>query len=168
MVDVSPEELYALAEKVGAALMARGLMMATAESCTGGWIGEAVTAVPGSSQWFERGFITYTNEAKREMLDVCEATLNNYGAVSELTVREMAVGALNRSRAQVAVAVSGIAGPTGGTPGKPVGMVCLAWATQAGEVRTETYRFQGDRRAVRAQAVVVALSGLLGILGEPA
>src|SRR5450631_4267689 len=102
-------------------------MLVTAESCTGGGIGEAVTMVPGSSEWFERGFITYTNTAKREMLGVRAETLEQYGAVSEPTVREMAAGALAASHAQVAVAVSGVAGPAGGTPDKPVGMVCLAW-----------------------------------------
>ena len=108
--------LFELAERVGTALKTRAMMLATAESCTGGWVGEAVTAVPGSSRWFDRGFITYTNEAKQEMLGVSATTLEQHGAVSERTVREMASGALNNSRAQVALAISGIAGPGGVTP----------------------------------------------------
>jgi nicotinamide-nucleotide amidase len=113
--------LYALAEQVGAALKARALMLVTAESCTGGWIGEAVTMVPGSSVWFDRGFITYTYNSKHEMLGVSMRTLEQFGAVSEQTVKEMVAGALAASHAQVAVAVSGTAGPGGGTADKPVG-----------------------------------------------
>src|SRR5687767_11282697 len=109
-------QIYELAEQVGKALAARGLMLATAESCTGGWVSEAVTMVPGSSDWFERGFVTYTYISKREMLGVDTDTLGRHGAVSEPTVREMAAGAVARSHAQVAVAVSGTAGPGGGTP----------------------------------------------------
>ena len=148
----SPVTLYRLAEKVGAALKSRRLMLATAESCTGGWIAEAVTMVPGSSEWFERGFVTYTYISKREMLGVKEATLDKHGAVSEEVVREMVEGALARSHAQVAVAVSGVAGPAGGTPDKPVGTVCFAWGMKDGKPRSETKRFPGDREAVR-QAV---------------
>ena len=121
------KELYELAAQVGAALKVRGLALATAESCTGGWIGEAVTAVPGSSEWYERGFITYTNVAKREMLGVAAATLDRSGAVSLETVKQMVTGALANSHAQIAIAVSGVAGPSGGTPAKPVGTVCIAW-----------------------------------------
>ena len=120
--------IFELAEQVGQALKARALMLVTAESCTGGGIGEAVTMVPGSSAWFERGFITYTNTAKHEMLGVKTETLESNGAVSEQTVKEMVAGALANSHAQVAVAVSGTAGPGGGTPEKPVGTVWLAWA----------------------------------------
>ena len=153
--------LYRLAEAVGAALKSRRLMLATAESCTGGWIAEAVTMVPGSSDWFERGFVTYTYISKREMLGVMEATLDKHGAVSEEVVREMVVGALARSHAQVAVAVSGVAGPTGGTPEKPVGFVCFAWGMKGGKPRTETKRFSGDREAVRRKSVEYALKGVL-------
>jgi nicotinamide-nucleotide amidase len=156
--------LYRLSEETGAALKARGLMLATAESCTGGWISEAVTMVPGSSDWFERGFVTYTYISKREMLGVKEATLENRGAVSEEVVREMAEGALARSHAQVAVAVSGVAGPGGGTPEKPVGTVCFAWGMKGGKPRSETKRFSGDRESVRRQSVEHALKGVLALL----
>jgi nicotinamide-nucleotide amidase len=162
----SPVTLYRLAEEVGVALKARRLMLVTAESCTGGWISEAITMVPGSSDWFERGFVTYTYISKREMLGVKEATLEKHGAVSEEVVREMAEGALARSHAQVAVAVSGVAGPTGGTPEKPVGMVCLAWAMKGTATRSETGRYSGDREAVRRQSVERALKGVLAVLAR--
>jgi nicotinamide-nucleotide amidase len=158
--------LYKLAEQTGAALKARGLMLTTAESCTGGWVSEAVTMVPGSSDWFERGFVTYTYISKREMLGVKEATLGKHGAVSEEIVREMAEGALARSHAQVAVAVSGVAGPSGGTPDKPVGTVCFAWGMKDGKPRSETKRFAGDREAVRRQSVEHALKGVLALLAQ--
>jgi nicotinamide-nucleotide amidase len=158
--------LYHLAEDVGAALKRRGLMLATAESCTGGWIAEAITMVPGSSEWFERGFVTYTYLSKREMLGVREATLERHGAVAEAVVLEMAQGALARSHAQVAVAVSGVAGPGGGTPEKPVGTVCIAWGVQDGAPRAETQRFSGDREAVRRQSVEHALKGVLAMLAQ--
>jgi nicotinamide-nucleotide amidase len=159
--------LYKLAEEVGAALKSRRLMLATAESCTGGWIAEAITMVPGSSDWFERGFVTYTYISKREMLGVREATLDKHGAVSEDIVREMVAGALARSRAQVAVAVSGVAGPAGGTPDKPVGFVCFAWGMKDGKPRSESKRFSGDREAVRRQSVEHALKGVLALLRNP-
>lgn len=154
-------QLYGLAEQVGKELAARGLMLATAESCTGGWVSEAVTMVPGSSDWFERGFVTYTYISKREMLGVNSETLGRHGAVSEPTVREMAAGALARSHAQVAVAVSGTAGPGGGTPDKPVGTVCFAWVAPDGVLASETRHFAGDREAVRRQSVEHALAGVL-------
>ena len=159
--------LYKLAEEVGAALKSRRLMLATAESCTGGWIAEAITMVPGSSDWFERGFVTYTYISKREMLGVREATLDKHGAVSEDIVREMVAGALARSRAQVAVAVSGVAGPAGGTPDKPVGFVCFAWGMKDGKPRSESKRFSGDREVVRRQSVEHALKGVLALLRNP-
>ena len=158
------DELNQLAEQVGAALKSHGLMLATAESCTGGWVGEAVTSVAGSSQWYDRGFITYTNEAKQEMLDVSASTLAEFGAVSEQTVREMAAGALKHSRAQVALAVSGIAGPGGATPGKPVGTVCIAWALRTGAGRSQIFYFSGDRAEVRRQAVIAVLHGVLQLI----
>jgi nicotinamide-nucleotide amidase len=161
-------ELYGLSEKVGAALEGRNLMMAAAESCTGGWIGQAVTMVPGSSKWFDRGFVTYTNDAKQEMLGVSAKTLDAFGAVSEQTVGEMAAGALARSRAQVAVAVSGIAGPDGGSRTKPVGTVMLAWGEKGGNVEARAMHFQGDRDAVRRQTVIAALEGILALLGRKA
>jgi len=156
--------LYKLAEEVGLELQRRKLMLATAESCTGGWVSEAVTMVPGSSDWFERGFVTYTYISKREMLGVKEATLNKHGAVSEEVVREMVVGVLAHSHAQVAVAVSGVAGPAGGTPDKPVGFVCFAWGMKDGKPRAETKRFSGDREAVRRLSVEHALKGVLALL----
>lgn len=159
-------QLYGLAEQVGKELAARGLMLATAESCTGGWVSEAVTMVPGSSDWFERGFVTYTYISKREMLGVNSETLGRHGAVSEPTVREMAAGALARSHAQVAVAVSGTAGPSGGTPDKPVGTVCFAWLAPDGVLTSETRNFAGDREAVRKQSVVHALTGVLAQLAR--
>ena len=139
-------------------------MLVTAESCTGGWVGQAVTAVPGSSAWYERGYITYSNTAKREMLGVQQATLDQYGAVSSQTAQEMAIGALNRSHAQISVSITGIAGPDGGTAEKPVGMVCFAWAAQDGLVQQEIRCFTGDREAIRRQAVTTALQGILRIL----
>jgi len=153
--------LASLARRVGSRLKRRGLKLATAESCTGGWIAQAVTSVAGSSEWFERGFVTYSNEAKKESLGVRTATLSRYGAVSEETAREMAAGALKRSRAQVAVAVTGIAGPGGGTRAKPVGMVCFAWARKRGAPESTTLHFSGGRESVRRKSVVAALQGLL-------
>ena len=149
---------------MGAVLKKCKLMLTIAELCTGGWIFEAVTMVPGSSDWFERGFVTYTYISKREMLGVREDTLEKHGAVAEEVVREMAAGALARSHAQVAVAVSGIAGPSGGTPEKPVGTVCFAWATKNGSLHSETKRYSGDREAVRRQSVERALEGVLALL----
>jgi nicotinamide-nucleotide amidase len=143
-------------------------MLATAESCTGGWVAEAITMVPGSSGWFDRGFVTYTYISKREMLGVRPETLERCGAVSEEVVREMAMGALHASHAQAALAVSGVAGPSGGTPEKPVGTVCFAWATTEAPVRAETRHFAGDREAVRRQSVVHALAVLLDILEKDA
>jgi len=159
-------ELYEVSGRVGDALKARSLAMTAAESCTGGWIGQAVTMVPGSSKWFDRGFVTYTNEAKQEMLGVSAETLKKSGAVSEATVREMAAGALKASRAQIAVAVSGVAGPGGGSPKKPVGTVCIAWCRAGGEPVARTQRFQGDRDSVRRQTVIAALEGIIALLGQ--
>lgn len=153
--------LLNLAAEVGVALKQRGWMLALAESCTGGGVAAAVTAVPGSSTWFERGFVTYSYESKKEQLGVHPATLEQYGAVSEPTVREMAQGALTHSHAQVAVAISGIAGPEGGLPEKPVGTVCFAWASKAGKLHSETCHFAGDRAEVRRLSVEHALHGLL-------
>jgi nicotinamide-nucleotide amidase len=161
-----PDPLTTLAAAVGARLKDRGLKLAAAESCTGGWVAQAVTSVSGSSDWFERGFVTYSNDAKREMLGVRADTLERWGAVSEETAREMARGALAASRAHVAVAITGVAGPTGGTAAKPVGMVCLAWAARDGGVDAVTRHFAGDREAVRRQSVVCALEGVLERTGE--
>jgi len=142
-----------------------GASIVTAESCTGGWVAKTVTDIPGSSAWFDRGFVTYTNESKQEMLGVQAATLETYGAVSEQTVDEMAQGALNNSKGSIAVAISGIAGPGGAMPDKPVGTVCFAWAQKSGDLRVCREQFSGDRDQVRRQAVVYALSGILDLLG---
>ena len=141
-------------------LQQRGWRLACAESCTGGGIAAALTDVAGSSAWFDRGFVTYSNQAKQEMLGVSPETLLRHGAVSRETVMEMARGALERSRAQLTVAVSGIAGPGGGTRDKPVGTVWLAWASD-GDVAAVHRHFSGDRAAVRAASIDVALRGLL-------
>jgi nicotinamide-nucleotide amidase len=156
--------LYSLAKETGLALKTKGWMLATAESCTGGWVGEIVTAVPGSSAWYDRGFITYTNASKQEMLGVQTETLAQHGAVSEETVREMASGTLLHSQANIALAISGVAGPGGGSPGKPVGTVCFAWAIKDGTVKSERCLFPGDRREVRQHAVQHALQGVLALI----
>lgn len=155
-----------LAKRVGAALQARGLVLATAESCTGGLIAERVTSVAGSSQWFDRAFVTYSNAAKREMLGVPEATLEAHGAVSEAVVEAMTRGALEASGATVAVAVSGVAGPGGGTPAKPVGTVCIAWRLASGAACARRVHLAGDRDGVRRRAAELALRGILEIVGE--
>jgi nicotinamide-nucleotide amidase len=152
-----------LAKRLGARLKRANEMLATAESCTGGWAAQVVTSVAGSSAWFERGFVTYSNAAKQELLGVRAETLRAHGAVSEETAREMARGALERSQGTIAVSITGVAGPGGGTAEKPVGMVCFAWARD-GEVRAETCRFAGDRESVRRQSVIVALEGVMRAL----
>jgi nicotinamide-nucleotide amidase len=153
----------ALAAKVGKRLKAARSMLVTAESCTGGWVSQAATGVAGSSAWFERGFVTYSNAAKQEMLGVRKSTLKKHGAVSEETAREMAKGALKKSRGRIAVAVTGIAGPTGGSDAKPVGTVCFSWATRRLQ-RSEMRRFKGNRESVRRQSVIRALEGVLELL----
>ena len=156
-----------LAARLGDLLLRRGLMLATAESCTGGWIAKAATDVAGSSAWLDRGFVTYSNSAKEEMLGVRAETLAAQGAVSESTVLEMVAGVLARSRAQVAVAVSGIAGPGGGGPDKPVGTVWLAWSVPGRAPWAERRWLAGDRDRVRRQTVRLALEGLIAALADP-
>jgi nicotinamide-nucleotide amidase len=158
------KELTELADSLGRALEARHWMLAPAESCTGGQIAKVMTDVSGSSSWFDRGFVTYSNVAKTEMLGVEGSLIEHYGAVSEPTVRAMAEGALKHSTAQVTVAVSGIAGPEGGTPDKPVGTVWIAWATRDGATQARLHHFRGDRRAVRDQATFAALRGVLSLI----
>ena len=155
--------MKSLAERIAARLKTGGAMLATAESCTGGWAAQALTAIAGSSAWFERGFVTYSNEAKQELLGVSKRTLKKFGAVSEETAREMARGALRRSRGSIALAVTGVAGPGGGSRTKPVGMVCFAWA-RGRSVWSETLRLKGNRDAVRRQSVLHALRGVLKLL----
>lgn len=154
-------ELEILADQIGNELLARGEWLALAESCTGGWVAQTVTAIAGSSTWFDRGFVTYSNAAKIDMLGVPETTLERHGAVSETTARAMAQGTLAQSRADWALGITGIAGPGGGSPGKPVGTVCFAWASKDGGCEAQTCRFTGDRAAVREQSVRHALTGLL-------
>ncbi len=154
-------DLIALSESVAVPCRQRRLLLATAESCTGGWVAQVITHTAGSSAWFDRGFVTYSNEAKVEMLGVPAETLAEFGAVSQETAADMAVGALKNSNAMFSLAITGIAGPTGGSPGKPVGTVCFAWCRRGDKADAETRQFAGDREAIRRQAVVHALQGLL-------
>jgi nicotinamide-nucleotide amidase len=154
-----------LAKQLGSVLKAHDMMLTTAESCTGGGVAQAVTRISGSSAWFDRGFVTYSNTAKEEMLGVSPETLAQHGAVSEATVREMAQGALQYSHAQVSLSVSGIAGPAGGTPEKPVGTVWFAWATND-TVRTACHHLTGDRDAIRVKSVRIALQGMINLLNN--
>lgn len=149
-----------LATEVGEALLDRNCKLVTVESCTGGWISQAVTSVSGSSNWFDRGFVTYSNEAKQELVGVLADTLEVHGAVSEKVATEMAFGGLKHSCADIAVSVTGIAGPDGGTPNKPVGTVWIAWANESGEATAKCYQFGGDRNAIRRETVLNALSGI--------
>lgn len=157
-------DLEALARRLGERLLAGGQTLATAESCTGGWVAKVLTDVPGSSGWFERGFVTYSNRSKQEMLGVRAETLERHGAVSEQTVREMAAGVLRHSPAGLSLSISGIAGPGGGTEEKPVGTVWFGWGRRGGAVRTRLLHLAGDREAVRRQAVAVALQGVIDAL----
>ena len=152
-----------LARRIGARLKDTRAVLVTAESCTGGWAAQLVTSVAGSSAWFDRGFITYSNAAKQELLGVRTETLQRHGAVSEETAREMARGALERSGATIALAITGVAGPGGGTREKPVGTVCLGWA-RGDRLQSETRHFSGDRESVRRQSVIRALEGVLILL----
>ena len=155
--------IFGLAKRVGRKLRNKKQMLVAAESCTGGGVAQAVTSVAGSSDWFERGYVTYSNASKQELLGVRAKTLRKYGAVSEQTAREMARGALRRGRGTLAVSVTGVAGPSGGSRAKPVGMVCFAWASRRG-VRSETRHFRGGRKNVRRRSVVHALEGVLNSL----
>ena len=164
MARVAEDELQQLATQLGDKLLARGWMVATAESCTGGWVGQLLTSLPGSSAWYERGFITYSNAAKTEMLGVPTDTLEIHGAVSEETACAMATGALTHSHAQASLAITGIAGPGGGTPQKPVGMVCYGWAFTDGTVISSNCRLSGDREEIRSRAAAAALRGLIDLI----
>ncbi len=161
---LADRRLAGTAQRVAMRLLAAGLFVATAESCTGGWVAKCCTDIAGSSRWFDRGLVTYSNEAKRELLGVRDSTLRRHGAVSEAVAREMVRGVLRRSRATVAVAVTGVAGPDGGSPDKPVGTVWFAWGRRIGRrivVRTERRHFRGDREQVRCRSVLRALRGVL-------
>jgi nicotinamide-nucleotide amidase len=158
-------DLVALSESIAATALAnstqRRLLIATAESCTGGWVAQVITHTAGSSAWFDRGFVTYSNEAKVDMLGVGQEILEKFGAVSQETAAAMAAGALKNSNALFSLAITGIAGPAGGSPGKPVGTVCFAWCRVDETAEAESLIFVGDREAIRRQAVIHALRGLL-------
>ena len=158
------EKLTELSQQLAKLLLQQQKLLAVAESCTGGWLAKCLTDLAGSSLWFERGFITYSNLAKQEMLGVLPETLEREGAVSGAVVREMAAGALHHSTADIAIAISGIAGPGGGIPGKPVGTVCFGLACKGNVLQSDTQYFEGDREAVRRQSVGYALKGLLDVL----
>jgi nicotinamide-nucleotide amidase len=161
---VTDSDITRLARALGRLAKRRGVMIATAESCTGGGVAEAITRISGSSAWFDRGFVTYSNAAKRAMLGVRQRTLEVHGAVSEAVAREMARGALKKSGADAAVAITGIAGPGGGSRAKPVGLVWFAWARSGGEAVAAGRRFKGGRESVRRQSVALALEGLVAAL----
>lgn len=154
-------DLADLSAALGSACLQRRLLVATAESCTGGWAAQVITHTAGSSAWFERGFVTYANAAKTDMLGVSIDTLARHGAVSPETAAAMAEGALLHSNALISLSITGIAGPTGGSPGKPAGTVCFAWCRRGAAAETEALCFDGDREAIRRQAVIHALRGLL-------
>ncbi len=161
----SEQELRDLAEQLGECLMARGLKLASAESCTGGWLAKIITDIPGSSAWFTGSVVSYSNEAKQSLLGVSENTLKEFGAVSGETVLEMSDGLFAHTDADVAVSVSGIAGPDGGSEDKPVGLVWLSWGKRDKSVFANPYNFAGDREAVRKQSIKQALNNLQDLLG---
>jgi nicotinamide-nucleotide amidase len=161
---IGEEDITRLAARVGRACVKRGIELTAAESCTGGGVAQALTRIAGSTRYFERGFVTYGNDAKEEMLGVPHSTLRAHGAVSEETARAMAQGALAKSRARLAVAITGIAGPGGAVPGKPVGLVWFAWAERGGVTQARSFVLQGGREAVRRQSVAIALQGFLDLM----
>ena len=161
---MTEDDVTRLARVLGRKCLKKRVLVATAESCTGGGVATAITRISGSSKWFDRAFVTYSNDAKREMLGVSQASLRRHGAVSEEVARGMALGALRRSPADICVAITGIAGPTGGSRTKPVGLVWFAWAARGQLVRARRFRFRGNRVAVRIQSVAVALQGLSDLL----
>lgn len=160
------EKIDELSLRLGHILSTQHLQLSTAESCTGGYLAQVITDIAGSSAWFDRGFVTYSNESKQEMLGVSETLIQQYGAVSLPVVRAMASGVLQNSHADVSVAISGIAGPSGGTPEKPVGTVCFAWHYPEQQLYAEQCLFVGDRKAVRYAAVQHALEKLLEFIGS--
>ncbi len=159
-IEQTTNDIFDLAASAGQALQANRLVLATAESCTGGGVSQAITDIAGSTSWFDCGFVVYSNASKTELLEVPDALIAQFGSVSEEVAAAMAQGALRSSNANVALSTTGIAGPTGAVPGKPVGTVCFGWAT-ADAVHTERLVFAGDRQAVREQSVRHALQGLL-------
>ena len=161
---ITDDDITRLAALVGEACVRRGVDVVTAESCTGGGVAEAITRIAGSSAWFDRGFVTYANDAKEAVLGVAHATLAAHGAVSEEVVREMATGALSHCNARLSVAVTGIAGPGGAVPGKPVGLVWFGWAVRDGEAQSRVFHLAGDRERIRRQSVAIALQGLIDLM----
>src|SRR5678816_3758432 len=169
-MDDAVHTIERLAHRLGSALRAQHLTLSTAESCTAGGVAYAITIVPGSSGWYDRGFITYSNEAKMQMLGVSASYLRDFGAISEPVARAMALGALSHGT-HVSLAVTGIAGPDGGSSDKPVGTVCFAWAirrdpSSAPWVKTRTEHITGDRNEVRTRSIVIALETLIGLLEQ--
>lgn len=158
------KQLEATAQLLGGKLREQGRQLVTAESCTGGWIAQTATAIPGSSDWFDCGYVTYSNRAKMAILEVPETLLVKYGAVSTETAAAMAAGAIDAAGVDLSVAVTGVAGPDGGTPRKPVGMVCFGWCLRGADPVTRVLQFDGDRQDVRAQTVAMALDGLLELI----
>ena len=154
------KDIITLAEKVGQTLLKQNLLLCTAESCTGGWVAQAISGVEGCSAWFERGFVTYSNTAKQEMLGVPVATIGKFGAVSQETAKAMAEGALQNSHADISIAITGIAGPSGGSKDKPVGLVWFAISQRSRSTLTFSRQFKGDRTSVREQAVICILEKL--------
>ena len=159
-------ELKALSQDIGELLIAKNHVLTLAESCTGGLISALITNTAGSSTWFDSGLVTYSNQAKQDLLQVKEATLTQYGAVSEQVAMEMAIGTLQQGRATISASVTGIAGPDGGTPAKPVGTVCFAWTGEDLPSISKTYLFQGDREQIREQSTIALLFGLKDLLGQ--
>jgi nicotinamide-nucleotide amidase len=160
------DNIIELTERVGRALQAKGLLLTTAESCTGGGVAQAITEIPGSSDWFDCGFVTYSNASKTEMLNVPPALIAQHGTVSEEVAGAMAEGALSNSNAHVSLSTTGIAGPGGAVPGKPVGTVCFGWAMGDHPAHTERLVLAGDRHAIRQQTIVHSLKGLLRFLEQ--
>jgi len=161
---VTEQELAELAKRLGKCLQEKSMRLATAESCTGGWLAKIITDIPGSSAWFEGSVVCYSNESKHSLLAVSEVVLQEFGAVSGETVQQMSDGLFLRTRADIALSVSGIAGPGGGCEDKPVGLVWLSWGRRDKSVLTEAFNFSGDRKAVRKQSIKQALSCLLDLL----
>ena len=161
---MTEDDITDLARKLGRACKRRKVEISVAESCTGGGLAAAITRISGSAKWFDRGFVTYSNTAKKELLGVKQRTLKEYGAVSEPVAREMAKGVLRNSPSELAVSITGIAGPTGGTRDKPVGTVWIAWGARDGPLQSRGFQFKGDRVEVRKQSVAMAIQGLIDLL----
>jgi nicotinamide-nucleotide amidase len=166
--DTSDPALSALAARAGALLLAARWRVALAESCTGGWVAKCLTDVPGSSQWFERGYVTYSNQSKEQALGVAPGVIETFGAVSRPTAEQMAAGALHSSGAQLALAITGVAGPDGGAPAKPVGLVWFALAARSGTASALEQRFDGDREAIRRSAVAIGLELIIAAVQDAA